>query len=84
MWKSACWGARKIPGMPSWRPAQGNEGGDTSQDPVFHARVILADPRGDATRDTILWYRGQDARTSTGAENRAAVVALHDVMGDRR
>jgi len=54
-----------------WCVGQGSAGGDVLQAAVFHSRVILADPRGDATREhhpcgTEAMRRGPARKQRTG------------------
>lgn len=49
----------------------------------FHCRIILPDEK-KSEADVIMWYKGAPEPSSQDANQRAAVVALHHVMGDRR
>ncbi|XP_057836975.1 DExH-box ATP-dependent RNA helicase DExH1 isoform X1 [Cryptomeria japonica] len=49
----------------------------------FHCRVVLPDPK-KSEADVILWYNGNEAKTSQEAQHCASVMALFHVMGDRR
>eukprot|EP00850_Spirogloea_muscicola_P006660 SM000032S12044 [mRNA] locus=s32:111779:119402:- [translate_table: standard] len=49
----------------------------------YHCRVVLPDAK-DSKNDMVLWYRERAALTGLEAQQRAAVMGLHWVLGDRR